>query len=165
MYIVSSTKVGRFLPKNIMLVCEKLRFVRSIYPNLPQMGQIFYHNMLMPLHDSMPSFMNFSRVWVLLEFKIIVSQQFAGNQQCPGVWNPFPFLACDLRMHPRAHIWYVNPFFCTWACACSPNLNYAHKMPRKPSYCIKMSKRTLKNPKNWHNTPVVLCWHEKKIWK
>ena len=23
-----------------------------------------------------------------------------------------------------------------------------------------MSKRTPKNPKNWHNTPVVLCWHE-----
>ncbi len=22
-----------------------------------------------------------------------------------------------------------------------------------------MSKRTPKNPKNWHNTPVVLCWH------
>ena len=26
-----------------------------------------------------------------------------------------------------------------------------------------MSKRTPKNHKNWHNTPVVLCWNEKKI--
>ena len=26
-----------------------------------------------------------------------------------------------------------------------------------------MSKRTPKNHKNSHNTPVVLCWHEKKI--
>ena len=25
-----------------------------------------------------------------------------------------------------------------------------------------MSKRTPKNHKNSHNTPVVLCWHEKK---
>jgi hypothetical protein len=23
-----------------------------------------------------------------------------------------------------------------------------------------MSKRTSKNPKNWHNIPVILCWHE-----
>ena len=49
--------------------CEKLRFVRSIYPNLPQMGQNLYHGMLMPLGDSMPSFMNFRRVLDLLEFK------------------------------------------------------------------------------------------------
>ena len=62
MDIVSSPKVGRSLPKTIMLV------VRSIYPNLPQMGQIFYHGMLMPLHDSVPSFMNFRRVLDLLEF-------------------------------------------------------------------------------------------------
>ena len=26
-----------------------------------------------------------------------------------------------------------------------------------------MSKRTSKNPKNWHNTPVFLCWHGKKF--
>ena len=49
--------------------CEKLWFVRSIYPNLPQMGQKIYHGMLMPLHDSMPSFMNFRRVLDLLEFQ------------------------------------------------------------------------------------------------
>ena len=49
--------------------CENLWFVRSLYPNLPQMGQKIYHGMLMPLHDSMPSFMNFRRVLDLLEFK------------------------------------------------------------------------------------------------
>ena len=38
------------------------------------MGQKFYHGMLMPLHDSMPSFMNFRRVLDLLEFKKQVSQ-------------------------------------------------------------------------------------------
>ena len=54
--------------------CEKLWFVRSIYPNLPQMGQKVYHAMFMPLHDSMPSFMNFRRVLDLLEFKNQVSQ-------------------------------------------------------------------------------------------
>ena len=112
--------------------CEKLWFVRSIYPNLPQMGQKIYNGMLMPLHDSMPSFMNFRRVLDLLEFKNQASQCFAGNQRGPGVWYSFPFLARDLRMHPRTHIWFFNQFICTGACACIPNLNYAHK-------CIKNS--------------------------
>ena len=41
---------------------------------MPQMGQNLYHAMLMPLHDSMPSFMNLRRVLDLLEFKNQVSQ-------------------------------------------------------------------------------------------
>ena len=113
--------------------CEKLWYVRSLYPDLPQMGQKFYHGMLMPLHDSMPSFMNFRWVLDLLEFKNQASQCFAGNQRCPGVWNSFTFLAWDLSMHPRTHTSYVNPFFYTRACAYSSNLNYAHKIPTKPS--------------------------------
>ena len=72
-------KGGTFPIETIMLV------VRSLYPNLPQMGQNFHHDMLMPLHDSMPIFMNFRRVLDLLEFKNQASQCFAGNQQCPGV--------------------------------------------------------------------------------
>ena len=71
--------------RNHHACCEKLWFVRILYPNLPQMGQIFYHDMLMPLHDTMPSFMNFRRVLDLLEFKNQASQHFADNQQCPGV--------------------------------------------------------------------------------
>ena len=62
-------KGGTFPSENHHACCEKLRFVRSIYPNRPQMGQNLYHGMLMPLHDSMPSFMNFKRVLDLLEFK------------------------------------------------------------------------------------------------
>ncbi len=67
-------KGGSFPTKNHDACCEKLRFVRSIYPNLPQMGQYLYHGMLMLLHDSIPSFMNFRRVLDLLEFKFQVSQ-------------------------------------------------------------------------------------------
>ena len=126
-------KGGTFPTENRHACCEKLRFVRSIYPNLPQMGQNLYHGMLMPLHDSMPSFMNFRRVLDLLEFKNQASQCFAGNQRCPGVRNSFPFLAWDLSMHPRTQIWFFNHFICTWACACSSNLNYAHKMHWKLS--------------------------------
>ena len=32
---------------------ERCCFVRSLYPNLPQIGQRIYHGMLMPLHYSM----------------------------------------------------------------------------------------------------------------
>ena len=71
--------------------------------------------------------MNFRRDLDLLEFKNQVSQWFAGNQQCPGVWNSFPFLAWDLSMHPRTHIRFFNQLICTRACACNSNLNYAHK--------------------------------------
>ena len=81
--------------RNHHACCEKLSFVRSIYPNLPQMGQKIYHGMLMLLHDSMPSFMNFRRVLDLLEFKNQVSQRFAGNQQCSGVWIARPFICSD----------------------------------------------------------------------
>ena len=92
-------KGGTFRTENHHACCEKIRFVKSIYPNLPQMGENMYRGMLMPLHDSMPSFMNFRRVLDLLEFKNQASQCFAGNQRCPGVWNSFPFLAWDLCMH------------------------------------------------------------------
>ena len=92
-----------------------------------------YHDMLMPLHDSMPSFMNFRRVLDLLEFKNQASQCFIGNQRFPGVWNSFPFLAWDLSMQPRRQIWFFNQFICTGTCACTSNLNYAHKMHWKLS--------------------------------
>ena len=62
-------KGGTFPTENHHACCEKLRFMRSIYPNLPHMGQKLYHGMLMLLHDSMPSFMNSTRVLDLLEFK------------------------------------------------------------------------------------------------
>ena len=120
-------KGGTFPTKNHHACCEKLRFVRSINPNLPQMGQNLYHGMLMPLYDSMPSFMNFTRVLELLEFKNQASQCFVSNQHRRGVWNSFPFLAWDLSMHPSTQVCFFNQFICTGVCACSSNLNYAHK--------------------------------------
>ena len=60
--------------RNHQACCEKLWFVRNLCPNLPQMGQFFYHGMLTSLHDCVPSFMNFRRVLDLLEFKYHVSQ-------------------------------------------------------------------------------------------
>ena len=113
--------------RNHHTCCEKLWFVRNIYPNLLQMGQNLYHGMLMPLHDSMPTFINFRRVLDLLEFKNQASQCFSGTQRCHGVWNSFPFLAWDQSMHPRTPIWFFNQFIWSTACTSSSNLNYAHK--------------------------------------
>ena len=151
--------------RNHHACCEKLSFVRSIYPNLPQMGQKIYHRMLMLLHDSMPSFMNFRRVLDLLEFKNQASQRFAGNQQCPGVWNSFPSLAWDLSMQPRTHIWIFNQFICIRACACSSNFNYAHK-------CIENSLNAYKCPKEPRKIKKKITQHScysmltrEKIWK
>ena len=118
---------GTFPTENHHACCEKIRFVWSISRKLSQMGENLYHNMLMPLHDSMWSFMNFRRVLDSLEFKNHASQCFTGSQRCSGVSNSFTFLAWDLSMHPRTHIWFFNQFICTGACACSSNLNYAHK--------------------------------------
>ena len=120
-------KGGTFPTENHHACCEMLRFVRSIYPNLPQMGQNLYDGMLMPLHDSMPSYINFRRFLDLREFKMQASLCFAGNQRCPGVLNSFPFLSWDLSMQPRTHILVFNQLICTGACGCSSNLNYAHK--------------------------------------
>ena len=71
-YIVWSPKVARTLlkPSGLLwepLVCEKL--IPKPVPN----GTKIYHGILMSLHDSMPSFMNFKRVLDLLEFKNQVS--------------------------------------------------------------------------------------------
>ena len=120
-------KGGTFPTETIRLVVREALVCEKLIPKPVPNGIIFYHNMLMPLHDSMPSLMNFRRVLDLLEFKNQASQCFAGNQQCPSVWNPFPFLAWDLSMHPGTQIWFFNKFICNGACACSSNFNYAHK--------------------------------------
>ena len=102
---ISSRPQRWYVPyRNHHACCEKLQFVRSIYPNLPQVGQKNYHDMLMPLHDSMPSFMNLRGVLDLLEFKNQASQRFAGNQQFSGVKISFTSPSWDLEIYPRTHM-------------------------------------------------------------
>ena len=54
----------------------KLRFARSLHQSLSQFGQKNYRSMLVPCHDTMPSFMIFRRVLDLQELKNQVSQSF-----------------------------------------------------------------------------------------
>ncbi len=54
----------------------KLRFARSLHLSLSQFVQIYYRNMLVPCHETMPSFMIFRHVLELEELKNQVSQSF-----------------------------------------------------------------------------------------
>ena len=94
-------KGGTFPIENHHACCEKLWFVRSLYPNPPQMGQFFYHGTLMLLHDTMPSFMNFRRVLDLLEFKYQVSHCFAGKSTVPWCFKFIPIACMGPKHAPR----------------------------------------------------------------
>ena len=72
-----------------------------------------------------------------------------------------PISCMGPRNSPRTHIWFFNQFICTGAYACSSNLNYAHKMPGKPSKCIKISKWTPKIPK--FNITLLLFYVDTRI--
>ena len=92
------------------------------------MGQKIYHDMLMPLHDSMPSFMNFRRVLDLLKFKNQVSQCLRPSDGGRVFDIHSHFLhgtyACN-----QGHIFEfsTNLYALEHMYACSSNLNYAHE--------------------------------------
>ena len=67
-------KVGAFHTETIMLVVRSFGFWVAYTQTRPKWDKTNYRAMLMPLHDSMPSFMNFRRVLDLLEFTNQVSQ-------------------------------------------------------------------------------------------
>ena len=73
MDIISSPKMGRSLPKPSGLLWEALICEKNIPKPAPNRTKN-YRDMLMPLHDIMPSFMNLGRALDLLELKNQVSQ-------------------------------------------------------------------------------------------
>ena len=104
----------------------KLRFARSLHQSLSQFGQKIYCSMLVPCHDTMPSFMIFRRVLDLQELKNQVFSIFPAEPRRPDVWISLPSLAWDLEIHPRTHMCFFKQLWCTGPCACSSNLNYGH---------------------------------------
>ena len=73
---------------------------------------------------------------------------FAAEWQWQGVWHSFPLLAWDLSMQPRTHIWIFNQFICIRECACSSNLNCAHK-------CIENAINAWKCPNEPRKIPKI----------
>ena len=94
--------------RNHHACCEKLWFMRRLYPNLPQMGQKSYHVMLMPLHDRMPSFMNFGRILDLLELRKQVRRCLPAPR-CRGVQISSPFLAIGYKHKPMDTYMILQP--------------------------------------------------------
>ena len=104
----------------------KLRFARSLHQTLSPFGQKNYRGMLVPCHDTVPSFMIFKACFGFTGIKKPSFSIFPAEPWRPDVWISFPFLAWDLEIHPRTHMWFLNQLWCTVACACSSNLNSAH---------------------------------------
>ena len=102
-------KGGTFPIETIMLV------VRSLYPNLPQMRQNFHHGILMPLHDSMPSFMNFRRVLDLLEFKNPGISTFYRQSAVPWCLNFIPISCMGPRNSPKDTHVIFQPTLVHWS--------------------------------------------------
>ena len=107
-------KGGTFPTENHHACCEKLRFVRSIYPNLPHMGQNLHHGMLMPLHDSMPCFMNFRRVLDLLEFIPGISM-FCRQSTVPRCLKFIPISCMGPKHAPKDRDLSFQPIYMHWS--------------------------------------------------
>ena len=102
----------------------KLRFARSLHQSLSQFGQKIYRSILVPCHDTMPSFMIFRRVLDLQELKTKFLN-LSGWATTPRCFNFIPISCMGPRNSPKdTHVF--NQLWCTGACACSSNLNYAH---------------------------------------
>ena len=97
--------------RNHHACCEKLWFVRGMYPNLPQMGQKLYHGMLISLHDSMPSSMNFRRVLHLLEFKNQVSQRLRSSDDGGGCLTFIPISCMGPKHAPKVKDLIFQPMY------------------------------------------------------
>ena len=111
----------------------KRRFAISLHQSLSQFGQRNYRNMLVPCHDTMPSFMIFRCVLELQELKNQVSQSFRPSHDAQMFEFHSNILHGTYKFTQKTHMWFFNQLWCIGACACSSNLNYAHKMPTKPS--------------------------------
>ena len=122
---IMHTKVTRSLsePRAFLReapVCKKLmpKLVPILQKNLPRHGSTMtWHHA--KFHDFQECF-GFTRI-----LKPSFSM-FSVEPRCPDVWISFPFLAWDLEIHPRTHMWFFSQLWCSGACACSSNLNYAH---------------------------------------
>ena len=60
----------------------------------------------------------------------------------PNVWISFPFLAWDLEIYPRTHMWFFNQLCCIRACACISNWDYAHKGDTFPLRTMSLLERS-----------------------
>ena len=155
MYVVSHTKVTRS-SRNHEPSWGKLRFARSLHQSLSQFGQKIYSNMLVPCHDTMPSFMIFRHVFDLQELNNQVSQSFRASHDAQmfefhshflhGTYKFTQRHTCDFSTNFGAleHVLVVQIWIMHIKC---PETQLMHKN----------AKRTRNNSKFKHDTHVVAC--------
>jgi len=95
---------------------------------------------------------------------------FLVEPRCLDVWISFPFLAWDLEIYPRTHMWFFNQLWCTGACACIFQIRIMHtKVTRSLSelrtffreapVCKKLIPKLVPiRPIFYHN--MVVPWHD-----
>ena len=81
---------------------------------------------------------------------------FCRQSKVPWCLKFIPISCMGPRNSPKDTHVIFNQLWCIGACACSLNLNYAHKMPRKPSKCIKRPNEPQKIPRL--NTTLLLFY-------
>ena len=86
---------------------------------------------------------------------------FCRQSTVPWCLKFIPISCMGPKHAPRTQIWFFNQFICTGACACSSNLNYAHK-------CIENSVNAQKCPNEprkitkIHTTLLLFYVHTRK---
>ena len=95
---------------------EKLRFARSLYQNLFLFGQIF-----LPRHGT-------TITWQHAKFHDFKTKflNVLDRATMPRCLNLILIFCMGVEIHPRTQMWFFTQLWCTGACACSSNLNYAH---------------------------------------
>ena len=120
-------------------------------------------------------FHDFQACFGFTGIKKLSFSMFPAQPWCPEFWISFPFLAWNLEIYPRTHMWFFNQLWCTGTCACISNLNYAHKgdtfPPRTTSLLerssdlqeayTKICSYSAKNNLPQHGT--TMTWHHAKF--
>ena len=117
---------GDMFPIGTMILLKRSSGLQEAYtkacPNsskkLPlHVGAMSWHHAMFHDFQSSFGFMGILKPSLLM---------FPAEPRCPDVWISFAFLAWDLEIHPRTHMWFFKQLWCTGARACSSNLNYTH---------------------------------------
>ena len=124
----------------------KLRFARSLYQSLSQFGQRIYRSMLVPCHDTMPSFMIFRRVLDLQELKNQVSQSFRLSHDAQMFEFHSHFLHGTYKF-TQGHTCDFSTNFCALAYVLAVQIWIMHINCTATQLVYKKAKRTQNNSK------------------
>ena len=130
--------------------------------NLPQhVGAMSWHQ---------AKFYYFHACFGFTGIKKLSLSKFPTQPRRPEFWISFPFLAWNLEIYPRTHMWFFNQLWSTGTCACISNLNYAHKGDTFPPRTTSLLERSsdlqeaytkiCSYSANFFYHGMVLPWHD-----